>query len=118
MEEAEYCDRLALMNRGRVIALDRPPALREQMAEPILEVEASDASAAAQALQHQPGIIEAAMFGRALHVVVSDVPWATTFLPQYLGARGITTHAIRRVRPSLEDVFVSLVRREGGAVAG
>lgn len=118
MEEAEYCDRLALMNRGRVIALDRPPALREQMAEPILEVEASDASAAAQALQHHEGIIEAAMFGRALHVVVEDVAWATAFLPSFLAARGISTGAIRRVRPSLEDVFVALVRREGGAVAG
>jgi ABC-2 type transport system ATP-binding protein len=118
MEEAEYCDRLALMNRGRIIALDRPADLRGQMAEPILEVETSDASAASQALQHQPGVLEAAMFGRALHVVVDDVERAQRFLPAFLGERGITTGAIAVVRPSLEDVFVSLVRREGGAVAG
>jgi ABC-2 type transport system ATP-binding protein len=118
MEEAEYCDRLALMNRGRVIALDRPPELRQAMAEPILEVETSDASAAAQALQHQPGIIEAAMYGRALHVVVQDVAAATASIPPFLAARGMTVGAVRPVRPSLEDVFVSLVRREGGAVAG
>ncbi|MHB8839935.1 MAG: ABC transporter ATP-binding protein [Gemmatimonadaceae bacterium] len=118
MEEAEYCDRLALMNRGRIIALDRPAELRAQMAEPILEVEASDASAAAQALQHQPGVIEAAMFGRALHIVVKDVEAARVFVPSFLAARGITTGAMQLVRPSLEDVFVSLVRREGGAVLG
>jgi ABC-2 type transport system ATP-binding protein len=118
MEEAEYCDRLALMNRGRVIALDRPADLRAQMAEPILEVETSDASAAAQALQHQEGIVEAAMFGRALHVVVEDVDAARAFLPTFLAARGLTTGAMQLVRPSLEDVFVSLVRREGGAVLG
>ncbi len=118
MEEAEYCDRLALMNRGRIIANDRPAELRAQMAEPILEVEASDASAAAQALQHQPGIVEAAMFGRALHVVVQDVEAARAFLPPFLAARGLTTGAMQLVRPSLEDVFVSLVRREGGAVLG
>ena len=118
MEEAEYCDRLALMNRGRIIALDRPAALREQMSEPILEVECSDASTAAQALQHQPGIVEAAMFGRALHVVVKDVEAARVFIPPFLSARGITTGALRPVRASLEDVFVSLVRREGGAVLG
>ncbi len=118
MEEAEYCDRLALMNRGRIIAMDRPPALRAKMAEPILEVETSDASAAAQALQHQRGIIEAAMFGRALHVVVDDVAAARAYLPEFLAARGITTGAMQTVRPSLEDVFVSLVRREGGAVLG
>jgi len=118
MEEAEYCDRLALMNRGRIIALDQPAALRTQMTEPILEVETDDSSAAAQALQHQPGIVEAAMFGRALHVVVSDVEQARVFLPAFLAARGIHSGAITAVPPSLEDVFVSLVRREGGAVLG
>jgi ABC-2 type transport system ATP-binding protein len=118
MEEAEYCDRLALMNRGRIIALDKPADLRGQMADPILEVETSDASAAAQALQHQPGIIEAAMFGRALHLVVQDVAAARAFVPEFLAARGVTTGAMQPVRPSLEDVFVSLVRREGGAVLG
>ncbi len=118
MEEAEYCDRLALMNRGRLIALDRPPELRARMAEPILDVTTSDASAAAQVLQHQPGIIEAAMFGRALHVVVQDVTAARAVLPGFLASHGITCGEIHVVRPSLEDVFVSLVRREGGAVVG
>lgn len=118
MEEAEYCNRLALMNRGRIIALDRPPALRTQMAEPILEVTADNASAAARALQHQPGIIEAAMFGRAVHVVVEDVAAAEAFIPTLLSTHGIACTGIQPVRPSLEDVFVSLVRREGGAVAG
>lgn len=118
MEEAEYCNRLALMNRGRLIALDRPDALRNQMMEPILEVATPDAAAAAQALQHQPGIIEAAMFGRALHVVVADVTAAESFLPTFLSSRGMQCSSVTRIRPSLEDVFVSLVRREGGAVIG
>ena len=69
MEEAEYCNRLALMNRGRVIALDRPGGLRGRMTEPIFEVTAADGAAAAQALQHAPGVIEAAMFGRAVQWV-------------------------------------------------
>jgi ABC-2 type transport system ATP-binding protein len=118
MEEAEYCHRLALMNRGRLIALDRPAALREQMAEPILELMTSNGPEAAQALRDAPGVIEAAMFGRAVHVVVADVAAATSSLPPFLAARGITVESIGAVRPSLEDVFVALVRREGGAVAG
>ncbi len=55
MEEAEYCHRLALMNRGRLIALDRPAALREQMSEPILEITATHGPEAAQALREAPG---------------------------------------------------------------
>ncbi|MSR06474.1 MAG: ABC transporter ATP-binding protein [Gemmatimonadetes bacterium] len=116
MEEAEYCHRLALMNRGRLIALDRPATLRSAMAEPILELATDDGPAAAQALQGAPGIIEAAMFGRAVHVVVDDAARATHALPALLKSRGLAVHGITPVRPSLEDVFVSLVRREGGAV--
>jgi ABC-2 type transport system ATP-binding protein len=118
MEEAEYCHRLALMNRGKLIALDRPAALRDQMAEPILELATSNGPEAAQALREGPGVVEAAMFGRAVHVVVKDVSAAMTALPAFLAERGVSVRSIEPVRPSLEDVFVALVRREGGAVAG
>ncbi|HYV96551.1 MAG TPA: ABC transporter ATP-binding protein [Gemmatimonadaceae bacterium] len=118
MEEAEYCHRLALMNRGRLIALDRPAALREKMAEPILELATTNGPEAAQALRDAPGVIEAAMFGRDVHVVVEDERAAASALPAFLAAKGIGVSRVERVRPSLEDVFVSLVRREGGAVAG
>ncbi|MFI5311404.1 MAG: ABC transporter ATP-binding protein [Gemmatimonadales bacterium] len=118
MEEAEYCNRLALMNRGRLIALDRPAALREHMVEPILELDTSDGPGAAQALQGASGVIEAGMFGRAVHVVVRDAAAATASLPPLLAARGITCRSVTPVRPVLEDVFVALVRREGGAVQG
>jgi ABC-2 type transport system ATP-binding protein len=118
MEEAEYCHRLALMNRGRIIATDRPGALRERMTEPLLELATSDGPAAVQVLQQAPGIIEAAMFGRAVHVVVTDAVAAERELPALLARHGVSCDGVRAVRPSLEDVFVSLVRREGGAVAG
>ncbi len=118
MEEAEYCNRLALMNRGRLIALDRPTALRAQMVEPILGLATDDGPAAAQALQDAPGVVEAALFGRAVHVVVQDEAAARAALPPLLAARGLSCGDITTVRPSLEDVFVSLVRREGGAVEG
>ncbi|HEX8723922.1 MAG TPA: ABC transporter ATP-binding protein [Gemmatimonadaceae bacterium] len=118
MEEAEYCHRLALMNRGRVIALDRPAALRSRMTEPILEIATDDGPTAVQELQHAPGVVEAAMFGRTVHVVVEDEAQARAALPGYLASRGRTCDRVTTVRPSLEDVFVSLVRREGGAVEG
>ena len=118
MEEAEYCNRLALMNRGRLIALDRPAALRSRMGEPILELTVDNGPSAVQELQHGPGVIEAAMFGRAVHVVVQDEAAARAALPDFLASKGFTCHRITTVRPSLEDVFVALVRREGGAVEG
>ena len=118
MEEAEYCHRLALMNRGKLIALDTPKAIKALMTEPILEIRTTQGPAVAQALQGQPGIVEAAMFGRAVHVAVENAAAVAAALPGILAAKGLQFDSITPVRPSLEDVFVALVRREGGAVAG
>jgi len=118
MEEAEYCHRLALMNRGRLIALDTPKAIKALMTEPLLEIRTEHGPAVAQALQGQPGVVEAAMFGRAVHVAVENAQAAAVALPRLLAARGLDVRSVTPVRPSLEDVFVALVRREGGAVAG
>ncbi len=72
MEEAEYCNRLVLMNRGRVVALDDPSGLRGRMDEPLLELETSDPPGAVEGLKASRGLLEAAMFGRRVHVVVKD----------------------------------------------
>ncbi|MFQ6046082.1 MAG: ATP-binding cassette domain-containing protein [Gemmatimonadales bacterium] len=118
MEEAEYCNRLALMNRGRLIALDRPGDLRRAVREPILEVTTDDPFGGVEALTGAPGIMEAAMFGRLLHVMVADLETGLRDVPHLLESAGRTCESVRQVDPSLEDVFVTLVRREGGAQAG
>ena len=118
MEEAEYCHRLALMNRGRLIALDAPRALHRRVVEPILRVRTDDAPRAVEALSHAPEVLEAAMFGRDLHVTVGEVESGTLAVRRVLEAAGRQALDIHRVEPSLEDVFVSVVRAEGGAAVG
>ncbi|MEW6612636.1 MAG: ATP-binding cassette domain-containing protein [Pseudomonadota bacterium] len=118
MEEAEYCNRLALMNRGRLIALDSPAGLRAAMPEPILEVQTDASPKAVEALQDLPGILEAAMYGRAVHVTVADLAAARQAIPARLQERGIACHGLAEIPPSLEDVFVARVRAAGGAPAG
>jgi ABC-2 type transport system ATP-binding protein len=118
MEEAEYCHRLLLMNRGRIIAAGTPRALRGAMAEPIYEVDVDDAPAAVLHVAAAESVLEASLFGRTIHVVARDAATAEREVPALLAAAGQQVAAMRRVEPSLEDVFVSLVRREGGAVEG
>ena len=118
MEEAEYCHRLALLNRGRLIALDTPRGLRARTAEPILEVGIDDAPAAVAALTGVEGIVDVAMFGRLLHVTVASQDTGPQILRSVLGGAGRSIEQIRPIEPSLEDMFVSLVRAEGGAVVG
>ena len=118
MEEAEYCNRLILMNRGKRIALDDPAGLRGMMDEPLLEIRTSDPPHAVEALSTMAGVLEAAMFGRLVHVVVEDEASARETIPRRFAERGISLDGIQRVAPSLEDVFVALIREEGGAAEG
>ena len=115
MEEAEYCHRLALMNRGRLIALDTPSNLRAESTEPLFELEVGDSPGAVRALQEAPGILEVALFGRAVHVTLSSVENATERIGERLSTHGIELRDMSRIEPSLEDVFAARVRAEGGA---
>jgi ABC-2 type transport system ATP-binding protein len=115
MEEAEYCHRLALMNRGRIIALDRPAVLRAAMPSPLIEIATDDSPRAVEALAGAHGVIDVGLFGRAVHVTVRDLEAARSSLPRLLAARGIAVHGLQVVEPSLEDVFVALVHAAGGA---
>jgi ABC-2 type transport system ATP-binding protein len=118
MEEAEYCHRLALLNRGRLIALDTPAALRAGLVEPVFRLVTRDAPAAVRALGGAPGVLEAAMFGRAVHVTVEGPHLGDLPIRRALDIAGVPLDSVAPVAPSLEDVFVSRVRAEGGAVAG
>jgi ABC-2 type transport system ATP-binding protein len=115
MEEAEHCHRLALMNRGRLVALDAPAALRAGMRAPLLDLEVDDGPRAVGALQGSPEVLEAGLYGRNVHVLVRDLEAARATLPGRLAARGVTLRNMRRIAPSLEDVFVALVSEAGGA---
>jgi ABC-2 type transport system ATP-binding protein len=117
MEEAEYCHRLALMNRGRLIALDSPSGVRGLLGSRILEVRVPRPAVAAVLLRGSPGVEDAALFGRALHVTLA-AEGDEAAIAAVLAASGIEVASLRPIRPSLEDVFVGLVRREGGAVDG
>ena len=116
MEEAEYCHRLALMNRGELIALDAPASLRASVELPLYRVTVAEPARAVAALQGADDVLEAAMFGRTLHVLTEREDEGG--IRSALEAEGLEPQSLDRASPSLEDVFVALVRREGGAREG
>ena len=115
MEEAEACHRLALMNRGRLIALDAPRVLRDSMRYPLLELRVDDGARAVEALRDVPAVVEAGLYGRHVHVVARDLAAAQTALAARLAAHGVVLRGMQSIPPSLEDVFVALVSEAGGA---
>jgi ABC-2 type transport system ATP-binding protein len=109
MEEAEYCNRLALIFRGKIVALGTPSDLkRDSMNGELLLVECEPLGDAVEALQSASDVMDAAVFGNALHLVVEDAASAAPQLESYLAKRGVTITRMEKIRPSLEDVFVAL----------
>jgi ABC-2 type transport system ATP-binding protein len=118
MDEAEYCDRLALLDRGRIVALGTPDELRERhMPADVLEVATDRPVEALECLPRRPPIAEVALFGSLLHVVVADARADAPRVRHLLEAAGLRVDRIEPIPPSLEDVFVSLIeaRAAGGA---
>jgi ABC-2 type transport system ATP-binding protein len=109
MEEAEYCNRLALIFRGKIVALGTPSELkRDSMKGDLLLIECEPMGKAVEVLQAAPGVMDAAVFGNALHLVVEDADAAMPRIEKFLAAGGIAVTRIEKIRPRLEDVFVSL----------
>jgi len=113
MDEAEYCNRIALIDRGKLVALDSPGALKQRsLGGYLLLIECEPIGVAIAALPKAPGVREVAAFGNALHVLVEDADAAIKDLPPLLSGQGVKTTRIERIKPTIEDIFVRLV---GGA---
>jgi ABC-2 type transport system ATP-binding protein len=110
MDEAEYCDRLALIYRGELIAMGTPSVLKTRnMQEDILEVQCDRPQDAMREIEKLADVKEAALFGKGLHVVARDGKAAAISVRRALEDRGYGSAQIEQVAPSLEDVFVSLI---------
>ena len=109
LDEAERCNRVGLMHRGRLLALDTPRRVKSLMAGDLVEILVTEAWRARDVLA---GVAEAkgvTLFGRRLHVVVEDMARDLPAVQAALEAAGLDPREARRIVPSLEDVFISLV---------
>jgi ABC-type multidrug transport system ATPase subunit len=116
MDEAERCTEVGYMFMSRLIALGDPADLKAlpDVTPPNtrwLEVDTDHPTAALAALRLQPGIISATIFGQLVHLLVENSVKEST-VAQVLSQAGLAHSRMIEVRPSLEDVFVSLTKRQ------
>jgi len=110
MDEAEYCDRIALIYRGELIAIGSPEVLKaELMPEEVLEVLCECPQDALEEIEKVRGVKEVALFGKGLHVVAEDGEATAAAVRSLLKERGYEIARVEKIVPSLEDVFVSLI---------
>ena len=109
MDEAEYCNRLVLIFQGRIVASGSPTELKQRaMKGELLLIECEPLGLALDLLQHMSDVADAAVFGNALHVVIPRGGASLPRLRAYLSQHGVHVANMEAIRPTLEDVFVSL----------
>jgi ABC-2 type transport system ATP-binding protein len=111
LDEAERCNRVGLLSNGRLIRCDSPRNLREHLEEHCYRVVTGDQQAARKLLARQPGVLSVEPSGARLHVFV--IPGQTTpeQLQQALSSGNLPASEFEKIMPSLEDVFIDLVRK-------
>jgi ABC-2 type transport system ATP-binding protein len=103
MDEAEHCDRIAIMDQGEVIVVDTPEALKASVGKDRVQIGTDDDAAAIAALHER--------FGLDAHVSEGMVTFAVAsgeaFVPRLFAELGVPIRSVSVARPSLDDVFMS-----------
>jgi len=111
MDEAERCHRLAILDRGRLVADGTPAELTGKLAGRTLVVQAREPRRAHKALSAVPGVLSVAQIGNSLRVLTGEHADAATAVRAALAAAGLEAETAE-AEPSLEDVFVDATRRD------
>jgi len=112
LDEAERCDRVAIMHAGRLAALGTTAELKSAFdARPILEVRSPDPVSLMAWLDTQPSVEKTSLFGTAVHAVMRNAAATPAGLRQAIEADGRQVTSVVPVMPSLEDVFLDVVDR-------
>ncbi len=110
MDEAERCDRVGLLVDGTLVALASPQDLKTGFAATVFEVTTSTPLGTTKPLQDVPGVEEAYMVGRKIHVVTREGPDLRDHLERALRRAGANLVSLHLVAPSFEDIFMRLSR--------
>lgn len=111
MDEAERCNRVALILRGRVVACDTPRAIKRMVPGALLQFTPSDLEQATRLVRTLEGVLEVQSYGRMLHVFVDDADLRQEEIRASLDRAGITCRGMRQIEVRMEEAFISLLGR-------
>jgi len=110
LDEAERCDRVGLMHRGQLICCDTPSALKRRLPQVCCEVRAGNLRRAREVLAGYPGVTSVEAAGAVLHLFLTPGQTSPEILKKALLEKGLGPVELEEIEPSLEDVFIALIR--------
>jgi ABC-2 type transport system ATP-binding protein len=111
LDEAERCNRVGLLHKGALISCDAPETLKTSLEEPCYQVKSDDLRAAHDALASMDGVLSVEPAGAVLHLFLSPVKTSLETVRSLLQKTGVPPATFERIVPSLEDVFIALIRK-------
>lgn len=111
MDEAELCHRVGIIHEGSLLAVDSPGQLKNDFPYSVFEVTTSIRNP--RFFEGFPGVVDSSFFGNKYHLFVEDRQKMHSSIREYLLAHGAQSVKLELVFPSMEDVFVGLVKKKG-----
>jgi ABC-2 type transport system ATP-binding protein len=115
MDEAERCNRVGLIYKGRLIANDTPAAIKKMVPGHLLEFKPSKFVPARDLVTGMPGVQEVQTYGALLHLFVDDIERRQPQIEKALRAHGIEWSGMRVIEPRMEEAFISLITQQEAA---
>jgi ABC-2 type transport system ATP-binding protein len=112
MDEAARCDRVALMQQGRIMNEDTPVSILESYRVPLFEIGSANRSDTIRVLRKIKGIRSAYLFGHSIHAASDNPESNELWLAQLLAHEGIQDTRIRKIQPDFEDCFIEAVEHK------
>jgi len=113
LDEAERCNRLALLHNGRVLYCDTPTALKQRMPGAVVAISSASGRDVRSAIIDLQGVSNVILVGGGVHAVVDDTALRIPELRHALQRGNVPFDGIAVAAPSIEDVFVALLEDEG-----
>jgi len=113
MDEANQCDRIALIQSGKILSINSPKHISDSFAHPILKVKTNKMSVVIRSLSKLDGVISSNGFGEFAHVVVEkDGEKMINRITNHLKQLGLEEIEVKPSKPTIEDVFISLTHKQ------
>lgn len=112
MEEAERCNKIAFISKGRLLKIGKPEELKKEVSGNLLEVDCQPLMKASVVFHQLPQVLGLTIFGTTLHLNVKDIQTAYDAVNAAAAKEKVDIRSIRPINASLEDVFATLERAE------
>lgn len=112
LDEAERCNRVALMHKGEMLNIDTPGNIKQQLGKDVIEIICTKIREAYKVVRDEIGF-EVQMFGDRINVIVNNIKNDFPQIEKTFKSHSIEIQSYREVTPSLENIFIHLVRKAG-----